>query len=220
MDQNAATARGFDRLAPVYDLLADLAFLGRIHASQVALLPRIAPVERALILGGGTGRFLDAMLRRDVARRAISIDISSGMTQRTAARLRRSDLSQRVDLRSGGLEQIRDGETFDLIVTHCFLDLFDDAELRAVVRRLDAALNPDGLWLFSDFSTYRSAARRAIITMLYSFFGWTCGLKPRRLPNFEAAFLGIGLTEQVRQRFALGLLEAQLFRKPAPKQGR
>lgn len=47
-------ARGFDRLAPVYDLMADLAFAGRIHASQVALLPGLPPIGRALVIGGGT----------------------------------------------------------------------------------------------------------------------------------------------------------------------
>ncbi|MEO8359058.1 MAG: class I SAM-dependent methyltransferase [Vicinamibacteria bacterium] len=219
MDHRAEIARGFDRLAPVYDLLGDVAFLGRIRASQVALLPRLPPIQSALVLGGGTGRFLETLLRNNVARTAVSIDLSSGMTRETAARLTRSELSTRADLRIGSLEHIRDGETFDLIATHCFLDLFDDGELRAIVGRLDAALNPGGLWLFSDFCIGRGVARQAIVTTLYAFFGWTCSLRTRGLPNFDAAFRGIGLDELARERFALGLLEARLLRKPASKQG-
>ena len=34
--------------------MADLAFAGRIHASQVALLPGLPPIGRALVIGGGT----------------------------------------------------------------------------------------------------------------------------------------------------------------------
>ena len=210
-------ARGFDRLAPLYDLMADLAFAGRIHASQIALLPRLPPVRRALVMGGGTGRFLAAFLTHDPHARAVSIDLSPGMTRKTAARLAAQGLTDRAELRVGGLETLDRDERFDLVVTHCFLDLFEDSDLRAVIGSLSHGLEPAGHWLFSDFASAGTGlpgvARRSIVAVLYRFFQASCSIEASRLPDFDRAFRSAGL-ESVAQRGLLGgLLRAALLRK-------
>ncbi len=210
-------ARGFDRLAPFYDLLATLGSFGRIHASQVALLPRVRIADRALVVGGGSGRFLAALLGGDQARSAVSIDASREMTRRTRARLSRLGLLERAELRTGGLESLRADERFDLVATHCFLDLFDEAALRGVVARLSAALVPGGAWLFSDFSAGPSAPRRAIVAGLYGFFRLFGAVRVARLPDFAGAFREAGLVEVAERRFAFGLLRAALLLKPGAK---
>ncbi len=213
------TARGFDRLAPVYDALSQLASAGRIHRSQLTLLPLLPRTPRALVVGGGTGRFLVELLRTDRVDRAVSLDASAAMTRRAARRLARlgSELTGRAELRVGGLERLRPGERFDLVVTHCFLDLFEDRELAGVVDRLEAALEPSGLWLFSDFAVdgagLPAGLRRALVGALYCFFRFTCGISARRLPDFDRAFAQHGLPELAQARLAGGLLRASLHVK-------
>lgn len=216
-------ARGFDRLAPIYDPLADLAFAGRIHASQIALLPKLHPARRVLVMGGGNGRFLCELLASGHADHAVSIDASSVMTERTRAALRAIDLVDRADLRVGGLETLGEAEHFDLIVTHCYLDLFEAQELDGVLDRLSEALLPKGQWLFSDFTTTGEGlpriAKRAVVTTLYTFFRLTCGLKTRSLPDFDAAFVRRGFREVAKASAAAGLLKAAILERQSEPGG-
>jgi len=198
--------------------MADLAFAGRIHASQTLLLPRLPPIRRALVVGGGTGRFLAALLEHDPGITAVSIDLSRAMTRRTAARLAARGLTGRAELRVGGLEQLGSEDRFDLVATHCFLDLFEDADLQAVIDRLDQSLEPTGHWLFSDFAAagegVAGGARKAVVATLYAFFRATCSIGPSRLPDFDHGFNRAGLETVTRRALLGGLLQAALLRKP------
>ncbi len=209
----AAIASGFDRL-PFYDVLASVGMLGAIHRSQVALLPRIGTVQRALVLGGGTGRFLAELLAAQPACRAVSIDLSPAMTSRTVRRLQRRGLAERAELRVGSLEQIAADETFDLVATHCFLDLFDEAGLGVVVERLAAALAPGGRWMFSDFDDQGAPSRHLFVQVLYAFFRVTSRIDAAHLPHFDAAFTRAGLRAIAESSHAAGLLRALVLQKP------
>ncbi len=217
-DESGRIARGFDRLAPFYDVMADLAFAGRIHAAQTLLLPHLPPVRRALVVGGGAGRFLAALLEHDPGITAVSIDLSPAMTRRTAARLAARGLTGRAELRAGGLEQLGSEDRFDLVATHCFLDLFDDADLEAVIDRLNQSLERAGHWLFSDFAAagdgVAGAARKAVVASLYAFFRATCSIGPTRLPDFDRSFSRAGLQTAVRRFLLGGLLQTALLQKP------
>jgi SAM-dependent methyltransferase len=195
----------FDRLAPCYDLLGGVAFGGQLHRSQVALLDHVPPVDRALVVGGGTGRFLAELVARGKARTAVSIDTSPAMCARTAARV------PAAEVRVESVDGLRDGETFDLVATHCFLDLFDDSTAAALVARLDGALRPGGTWMFSDFAD-DAWWRRVVVQGLYVFFRATCGIEARRLPGFAPLFAGYETV--AAGRFAGGLLQSVVYRKP------
>jgi len=213
----ARTADGFDRLAPYYDLMADIAFNGTIRKSQAALLPRLPPIRRALVMGGGTGRFLAALLAHDPHARAVSIDLSPGMSSRTAYCLAAQGSLNRAELRVGSLERVGREERFDLVVTHCFLDLFEDSDLPRVIEGLNGSLETGGHWLFSDFDAsgegLAGLARRSIVAMLYGFFRTTCSIKATHLPDFQGALVGAGLESVADEAFLGGLLRTSLLRK-------
>ena len=215
---SARIARGFDRLSPVYDLMADLAFAGRIHASQTVLLPRVPPVRRALVMGGGTGRFLAALLEHDRTATAVSIDLSPEMIRRTAHRLETLGLSGRAELRIGGIEKLHADERFDLVATPYFLDLFDDTDLKTVIAGLDRSLESGGHWLFSDFAVsgrgFPAEVRRSIVAMLYAFFRAACHIESDHLPDFDRAFHEARLSTVDQRGLLGGLLRAALLRKP------
>ena len=148
---------------------------------------------------------------------AVSIDLSSGMTQRAAQRTSELGFANRVEFRTGTLDLIRNDERFDLVVTHCFLDLFGPATLREVVGRLDRSLEPGGLWLFSDFSDEgrgpARAIRRGVTWFLYRFFRATCHIEATTLPDFGAAFAAAGLRKSASSDHMGGLLRAALYQK-------
>lgn len=214
------TARGFDRLSPLWDLMVGL-FPGRgISRSRVRHLERAVDRRRALIVGGGTGAFLVALLDSGFAGTVTAIDPSAGMLRRTTARLhrRRPHDGARVDLRHGGLDCLRRDERFDLVCTHFVLDLFDDARLGEVMDRLDAALEDDGLWLCSDFSApaggpLRRGAQAVLVGGLYRFFNITCALGTRRLPPIDAGFERLGYRAVARDTLAAGVLWSAALRR-------
>lgn len=102
------------------------------------------------------------------------------------------------------------------MVTHCFLDLFTDADLPRVTEALCRTLEGTGHWLFSDFDAggtgARGLARRAVVAVLYGFFRATCSIEARRLPDFDRAFLRAGLEPVVSEPFAGGLLRTVMLR--------
>lgn len=209
----ARVARGFDRLSPWYDLAAGVLSAGRLSRSQVAWLGRIEEPGRALVIGGGNGRFLLDLLQREAARNVVCLDISPGMLGASRRRLlrRAPHRESDVEFRLGGVESLGRNERFDLICTHCFLDLFEPNELRDVMRRLDAVLSDGGAWLASDFvepsgNRLRDRAQRGILRLLYEFFGRTCGISPRRMPPIEGAFEELGYRMIDHRTFAAGLL--------------
>jgi ubiquinone/menaquinone biosynthesis C-methylase UbiE len=212
-------ARGFDRLAPIYDAATRLLLADRVHQSQVALLGELQPARRALLVGGGSGRFLGGLLAARLACDVLVLDVSRKMLERSRSAAERRAPARRPELRLGGLERLGTDERFDLVVTHCFLDLFDEPELGGVLARLDAALEPGGRWLFSDFAAFGSgaaqrAAQRALIASLYLFFRAACGIKARRLPDFDAGFARLGYRTVVERRLAGGLLRSAILVKP------
>jgi ubiquinone/menaquinone biosynthesis C-methylase UbiE len=210
--------KGFDRLAPVYDLMVRLFAGSAIPRSQTVFLD-IAEGRRILVVGGGTGLFLEELLHSIMSRagrstvHVVNLDLSSRMLQRAEARVRRIGLPPWIEVehRHCGLAGIGRSERFDLVCTHYFLDLFAGAELDAVMARLDQALAAGGQWMFSDFDSRRSAQ----VKMLYRLFGLACGLKVRQLANFQRRFLGLGY-EPVQEETDLGgLLRSALYTRAA-----
>ena len=189
---------GFDRLAPLYDPLL-LVFGGAVPRSQRALLDELPQCRRALIIGGGTGRFLVDLVTAGKADHIVCVDISAAMLERSRARLQKvcPDAVGRCTFIHGTAADLAGDEHFDLVCTHCFLDLFEESELAIVMKRLSQALAPGGFWMCSDFAPPGGGAARRLITAallrgLYIGFGLVCGTVPRSLPPIRETFDALG----------------------------
>ncbi|MCP3981259.1 MAG: class I SAM-dependent methyltransferase [bacterium] len=216
------TARGFDRLSGVYDALARACFGPLIPRSQELFLDDMATRGNALIVGGGTGGFLVSLVAAGFRGRIVNLDASASMLRRTRERLRGSGLAAAcaIDHVQGGVEALSDGARFDLVCTNYFLDLFENDDLVAVMRKLDGMLAGDGLWLCTDFSPPRGPALRRIptallVSTLYAAFALTCGVRTRRLPPIESGFAGLGYVPRRRETVGRGLLWSALYRRGA-----
>jgi tRNA (cmo5U34)-methyltransferase len=110
--------------------------------------------------------------------------------------------------------------SYDAIVTHFFLDVFDQKQLPTLVARLTASLEPGGLWLISDFARpqrVEGAAHRPgshlLLPLMYTFFRLTTGLSTRTLispqPHLHASGMGLEKTRWFRG----GFIYAERWRK-------
>lgn len=201
-----------DPIARWYRWLEYGAFGGALQRRRVAFLSGMSKAKNALVLGDGDGRFLAELLRLNRHVRVDAVDLSGGMialAQRRASdaaaagrvRFYRAD-AREFPLRAGG---------YDLIVTHFFLDCFNDAELAALVPRLAAAGDKEARWVISEFSLAGGRRARLWVAFLYRAFGWATGLRVRRLPEYAVALRAAGLALE-REEFSAGkLLVSQLW---------
>jgi len=203
-DADPRVARGFDRLAAVYDLAARLFPGDALRSCAEALLPRVPGGARVLVVGGGTGRVLPALLAGR-PRAIVWLDASPAMCARAR---RRVPAGAPVEIRVGGLDRLGAAERFDAIVTPFVLDLWDGRELDAVVARLASALAPDGTWVHADFAHGRA---RALAAVLYGFFRVTCGVRARRVADWDEVFRRAGFEETARADRLAGILRASAF---------
>ncbi len=226
----ARVARGFDRLAPFYDLLLAIGSGNAIPRIRRALLAQIPDRKHALILGDGTGRFLCELMATGRVARATCIDSSPAMSTKARARWLRSSRrravdAQAVEFRVASLPFAKHedgpGGPYDLVCTNFFLDLFTDAELGPAFRQIHESLeSADALWYDSDFQypdprsrPLTGLAARWLVRILYISFALVCGLRARRLPDTNRFFESHGYRALAERNGAGGLLICRIFQK-------
>ncbi len=139
-----AARETYNALSRWYDLIAAAA---EAPARRQGLdLLSAQPGERILEIGYGTGHALVA-LARAVGRGGYvyGVDISDGMAQIAAQRLRRSDLMERVGLSVGDAAHRHFvPNAFDAVFMSFTLELFDTPDIPVVLRHCRASLRPGG----------------------------------------------------------------------------
>jgi len=109
---------------------------------------------------------------------------------------------------------------FDLVVSHFFLDCFNEAEIASLVAHVNGAVEKTALWIVSDFAIpQRNPARllgRWIVRELYLGFGLLTGLRARRLPDHASVMSEAGWMLEDRRELLWGLLLSERWRRIAP----
>jgi 2-polyprenyl-3-methyl-5-hydroxy-6-metoxy-1,4-benzoquinol methylase len=149
--------------------------------------------ENVLIFGGGTGKLLIELLKRNIAENYCYVDISDKMILLTKKRLKKNfpDKVNSVQFICGSYTDIESEKKFDAIFTPYILDCFKEEELSVVMDKLDTHLSIDGKWFFSDFnipSTKMKSISTILVRMLYFMFNVICGLGIKKLPDFRKEF--------------------------------
>ena len=97
---------------------------------------------------------LARLLRTNPHVRIDYAELSAGMAAVAEARVARLGprCAERVRFHVGGVRALRfDSASYDLIVTHFFLDCFADDDLRALVAHLAQCAVPGARWVVSEF---------------------------------------------------------------------
>ena len=213
-------AHSFSLVAPFYDQLSRLVFGRSIYHSQQVHLDLIPAGTRVLLIGGGTGRIVPALLQQTACREVVFLEASDKMLAKARDLVAGQPHAGRVVFRLGTEEDLGPEEKFDVILTYFFLDLFSPALLERISKRLLAALAPGGWWLASDFvcpqgSGLRRAGAALLFNSMYLFFRLTCGLSATALPDWQALLTGFGLKPVKSCYFYHGLIRAVAYRKAA-----
>jgi ubiquinone/menaquinone biosynthesis C-methylase UbiE len=212
------TRSGFDRLARVYRWMEYFSFGSYLQKCRVFRLDETASCRRALIYGDGDGRFLSELVRRFPQIEVTAVDASREMLHQAAHRLP-SGAHVRL-IQADALEcNVEDfpGSPFDLVVTHFFLDCFDEAEIASLLSRVNTATREHALWAVSEFAVpRRNPARLAgklIIRTLYLAFGLLTGLRTRQLPEYRRVMRETGWILKNRREWLSGLLVSECWRR-------
>jgi ubiquinone/menaquinone biosynthesis C-methylase UbiE len=190
----------FDLVAPHYRWLETIVFGNALQRARTRWIGTIARPKRTLILGEGDGRFLCELVCAYPMIDVDCIDASEAMLQLARARLRRMhpESFSRVHFFREDILKWSPQQSYDLLVTHFFLDCFPGKELQAIIAKLASAAEPGAVWLIADFTIPRKRFARAHarlwLRMMYTFFRATAGIGAKELVDPIPYLDGHGFT--------------------------
>lgn len=212
----------FDSIAPAYRTLETMAFGGDLQRARVACLGEIGTPRRALIVGEGNGRFLCELLRRHPSVEIDCVDASERMVELARRRVERvlPDHVRRVRFFQRDIVTWAPPETsYDLIVTHFFLDCFSEDRMAGIVTRLSRAATPGATWLLADFCVPGGGFARVRaglwLSAMYRFFQFTAGIEATQLEDPSSSLRTAGFALKGQHLFRSGMVKSELWRRIA-----
>jgi ubiquinone/menaquinone biosynthesis C-methylase UbiE len=207
----------FDLVARHYRWLETIAFGNALQRARTHWIDAIPRPRRTLILGEGDGRFLCELVRAYPKIDVDCVDASETMLQLARARLRRThpESVSRVHFICDDILKWSPQESYDLLVTHFFLDCFPARELQAIIAKLARALEPDGVWLIADFTipwnSFARARARLCLRMMYTFFRAVAGIAANELVDPTPYLNSHGFTRGSENVSAGRMLRSDLY---------
>jgi hypothetical protein len=207
----------FDPVARPYRWLEYMSFgpwLGRCRNAQ---LVHLSGARHALLLGDGDGRFLARLLAANPTLTADVVDSSQAMLTLLEGRCG-PEACRRVRLHYADALVWKPTGSYDLIVSHFFLDCFSPQQLEQLFASVLPHALPGAQWVISEFAipsnAFAAYLARGIIGLLYRAFGLLTGLPVRALPDYATPLLRRGLAPAHDRRYLAGLLCSQIWTDP------
>lgn len=216
----AEPAVNFDPIAGPYRWLEYLSFGPCLERCRSAHLAHLTSAHRALLLGDGDGRFLARLLAANTTITVDVVDSSRSMLRLLDRRIRRAgpQAHQRICLHHADALAWTPTGSYDLVVSHFFLDCFFASQLDQLFDRIRPHLRPGAQWVISEFAIPRNAFTAylagGLIGLLYRAFGLLTGLPVRALPDYAAALLRCGFVLSQDRRYLAGLLCSEVWSLP------
>jgi len=195
-----------DSIARWYRWMEYAAFGNTLQQRRTAFLADVADARRALVLGDGDGRFLSRLVEQSALAQIDYVDLSRRMLELAQARAGTGRVTYH---QADALEIALPERGYDLIVTHFFLDCFDESTVEALVDRVAVAACPHARWLVSEFR--RTWWSRPLLASLYFFFRITTGLKTRCLIDHRPVLMRHGFRMVRGESAWRGLLSSELW---------
>jgi len=192
-----------DRIARWYRWLEYLGFGRALELRREAFFSHAATARHVLALGEGDGRALAALRRAAPAAHTDYFDVSARMLTLARRRAGTDSITYYcADALTAPLVESR----YDLIVTHFFLDCFNETDLDLLTARIEKSAAPGACWIVSEF-------RKSgwLVQCLYLFFRLTTGLRTRRLVDHHPVLMSHGFRLKQNQTAWRGLLASELW---------
>lgn len=216
MTRREPKAANFDRVAPLYRWMEHLSFGRSLERCRNHFLTQLSECHRALLLGDGDGRFLARLLAANPGLCADAVDSSATMLRLLERRADASVLDAGIRLRThhSSALNFKPDRTYDLIVTHFFLDCLTQPEVNILACDVACHVRLGGRWVVSEFHIPDGAMHwpaAAIVGALYLAFRLLTGLQITALPDYAAALNAAGFTRIAHSRSLGGLLSSELW---------
>lgn len=207
-------AANFNPLARLYRWMEYVSFGPWLWWCRCAFLDDLCDSRRTVTLGDGDGRFTARLLATNSGIEIDAVDASPAMLRSLVRRA--GAHADRVRTICGDARQWQpDAGSYDLIVTHFFLDCLTDNEVRALAVKLRSAAQANAQWVVSEFaqpeSWFGRVVGRPIIWLLYRAFGLLTGLAVQTLPDYDAALRAAGFALVKKRSWLAGLLVSELW---------
>ncbi len=211
----------FDRVAPYYDFLARAVFGHRLRRAQYCFLPQLPTDAHVLVVGGGTGWLLTALLQQSATVRVTYLEASAQMIRLTRQRIAREcpSAAARVTYVRGTEAQLLATDTYSVVITNFLLDMYEGDALDRIIQTLNSHLEPNGYWLFTDFRLSHQRRRRwwqwLMARAMYAFFRVSAGIRRQSLPPYHRHFTDQGLRRTHERSFYGDFIVSRVYQKDA-----
>ena len=210
----------FDRVAHAYRLLETVAFGQSLQRVRVRYLSQIARPNRVLIVGEGNGRFLCELVRLHPKIDIDCVDSSARMLAFARDRIRRDDFESLPQIRFIHADILKwsSSHSYDLIVTHFFLDCFPRHAVSAIINKFAQIATSDATWLLADFTipADRTLARlhaKLWLRVMYLFFRSFTGITGSELVDPSPYLAAHRFAPLFRETWRAGLLKSELWQR-------
>jgi len=209
----------FDRLGDVYWLLERITFGKTLQRARTFGIAKVSGVERALIIGEGDGRFLEALLRAHPNLEVECFDGSSRMLELARRRVDRRlpEALGRVRFHHLDISDVTFDKRYGAIVTNFVLDCFEGDELKTVVTKIAGAALPGCVWLLADFAVpaagWRKLHAQAWIGLMYRFFRLTTDIRATALSDPTQLLQQAAFELRRQKRWRARMVKSEVWEK-------
>jgi len=196
----------FNSIAPYYDRLAAVVFGNSIRKSQTYYFNRIPENAKVLVIGGGTGWWLGQLQKENPQCKIWFIEASSEMLSRAQKKF----LENTIFIH--GTEEDIPPIQFDVVITHFFLDMFDDEKMKQLIKTISASLSISGIWLIADFVNIRFW-HRSLLFLMYRFFRMLGVLQLNTLGDWDTIMLNQNFNCEQETHFYGGFIKSAIYLK-------
>ena len=211
--------KGYDRIVFVYDFIAGFFSFNQINKSQLGFLLHLSDQSSCLILGGGTGYFLQKLLEMNKTIHVTYIDASANMIAAAQQRIQKKipDALDRVAFFCKEVENF-EWQKYDVIVSNYFLDLFGEDHVQVLVKKFNKYLNPQGFVYITDFhipetNSFVKWGTILGLKILYRVHKSITKMEVRKLPKIEKIMMMQNFSILYSENYLKGILKCNLYKK-------
>lgn len=197
----------FDRVARYYDGLARLVFGKAIINSQLHFLSRIPKSGKVLVLGGGTGWWLNDVALQNKDLEIWFVEASKGMLIQAK---KNAVMGLNIHFIHGNSMNQNHAPEFNTVITFFFLDVFRQQALEEEIQKIRGYMKPGALWMATDFVN-ENWWHAFMLGIMYRFFGLVANLTAQSLPDWHGELLRSGLNEIETSYYYRGFIKSSLF---------
>jgi len=209
---------GFDRIAPFYGFFESFLFGSKLQEMRCTYLEQLAHRRDILLIGEGTGLFLERLLQVNPKANVTVVEQSAEMMERSRSRVAEKD-SSRATFHKVALQEFDSVKRFDAVCTFFFWDCFEQSQLRAMLPTLSKYTKGESLWIDVDFFEMQEGVPLTkwwhfiLIRMLYGFFGLATGIEARQVVEIEPLAKQNGFFVTASHRSEKFPIRARIFQK-------